>query len=297
MTHPNNTNGRTSAEVPAARWEPLGAIAPRSLADARLQLHHAAQIANSTGISLLPATPDDSHTNFEWLSSVRALATMVVPTARPFRTALRLADITLMILDEGGKPQAQLPLDGLTMGAGFDWLVARVAERGADAARMTMQKHYEIPQHTTSGGAPFALGDGAAFREVERYYANAALLLEDLVARTAGASPIRCWPHHFDLATLTALEPGKTIGAGMSPGDDSYAEPYIYVTPYPYPAVERLGPLPSGHWHTQDWVGAVLPASEIAHETDGEAQRTLATNFIAAADSQCRAVMSSPARR
>ncbi len=291
MTSPINTNGRTTAGVPTTRWEPLGAIAPRSLADARLQLHHAAQIANSVGISLLPPAPDDSHTNFEWLPDPRALASMVVPAARPFRAALRLSDITLMVVDEENKPQAQLPLDGLTMSAGFDWLVARVAERGADAARMTMGKHYEIPAHATAGGAPFSLGDGAAYREIERYYSNAVLLLDDVVERTNGASTVRCWPHHFDIATLISIEPGKTIGIGLSPGDAAYAEPYSYITPFPYPPRETLPELASGHWHTSEWIGAVLPATDLVRETDGEAQRTLATGFISAALAACRTAM------
>src|SRR4051812_30076366 len=39
------------------------------LSDARRQLHHAAQFATAAGISYLPARPDDSHTNLEWLPS------------------------------------------------------------------------------------------------------------------------------------------------------------------------------------------------------------------------------------
>ena len=49
--------------------------------------------------------------------------------------------------------------------------------------------------------------------------------LEGLVAVTPHASEVRCWPHHFDIATLievvgaTGAEPAHTIGAGMGPGD------------------------------------------------------------------------------
>ena len=41
------------------------------------------------------------------------------------------------------------------------------------------------------------------------------------------------------------------IGVGLSPGDTYYAEPYWYVSPYPYPGLEDLPVLDgSGFWHT-----------------------------------------------
>ncbi len=50
----------------------------------------------------------------------------------------------------------------------------------------------------------------------------------------------------------------------MSPGDNEYNEPYFYVAPWPYPTKE----LPDisdtlGHWHENNWIGAVLPYSKI----------------------------------
>ncbi len=35
------------------RWKTLGAVAPSELVDARLQLHHAAQVAASAGVIFL----------------------------------------------------------------------------------------------------------------------------------------------------------------------------------------------------------------------------------------------------
>ena len=51
-----------------------------------------------------------------------------------------------------------------------------------------------------------------------------------------GPSPVRCWPHHFDIATCVALESGdpereRGIGTGLSPGDGTYGQPYFHVNP------------------------------------------------------------------
>ena len=60
----------------------------------------------------------------------------------------------------------------------------------------------------------------------------------------------------------------------MSPGDASYAEPYFYVTVWPYPEKETLTALPVGKWHTDGFIGAILTISDLLasgpHERQGE---------------------------
>ncbi|MEP6692382.1 MAG: hypothetical protein ABJD07_14570 [Gemmatimonadaceae bacterium] len=271
-----------------ADWSPVGAIAPGTLAEARAELHHAAQIANAVGISLLAPRPDDSHTNLEWMPATRSLASELVPAVTPFRAAIRAADLALVLLDETGAPRAQMPLEGATMNEGFAWLVERVRECGADASRMTMHKHYQIPRHALDEGTTFGVGDGVPLRELDRYYGNGDLLLRDLAAREASASPVRCWPHHFDMATLITVRADTTIGVGISPGDESFAEPYFYVSPYPYPPASALPELGQGAWHTTGFTAAVLTATALVRESDGVAQSQLAARFIADAVVACR---------
>src|SRR5207247_497257 len=107
--------------------------------------------------------------------------------------------------------------------------------------------------------------DAAAFEELAGWYGNAAVVLETLRAATPTASEVRCWPHHFDLATLITVAPGQSVGVGMEPGDQYYAEPYFYVNMHPAPDARALPPLHGhGTWHTHEWIGAVLPASRLA---------------------------------
>ena len=93
---------------------------------------------------------------------------------------------------------------------------------------------------------------------------------EELVAGDPAASPVRCWPHHFDVGSLIALdadaepEEARSIGVGFSPGDGSYDQPYFYVTPWPYPDTAALPTLEAGaEWHTGGWTGAVLTADRL----------------------------------
>ena len=140
---------------------------------------------------------------------------------------------------------------------------------------------------------PHAVADGAAFdapaealSELAGWFADADLVLQE-VAQDPQASAVRVWPHHFDIAVLHTLDPelgaeaGRSIGVGMTPGDGGYAEPYLYVTPYPYPEAPDVPELPAGGWHTEGWFGAVLTGSEVTGR--GAQQRATVEGFVDAA--------------
>ena len=268
------------------RWQLLGTVSPTALVDARVQLHHAAQVANAATISLLAPEADDSHTNFEWRDEWSALVARRIPAEQPFHVALRLADLSLGFVNADEPPATAAadvyPLDGRTRDEAFAWVVEQVARAGADAARLTMRRHFRIPGRVPDRAHPFSLGDGAPFRELAAYWSDADTLLRAVARVMPGASAVRCWPHHFDIATLITESdaPRATIGVGMSPGDEQYAEPYLYVSPYPYPEARALPRLELGSWHTHAWVGAVLPASTWVRAGSAAEQRWLAATFV-----------------
>jgi len=280
-----------STSVATSSWTRVGKVRPGALTDARLQLHHAAQIAVSAAISYVAARSDDSHTALTWIAPLRALATEPITATRPFRIAVRVEDLTLLAIDEKGLATRSFALPGHTVAEGQAWLVEALAQFALDPVRFTARKHYTIPPHSVASGAVFSLDSGADLHELSAYWSNAADLLVALAQTTNGAGPVRTWPHHLDIATLIQLPGtvGRTIGVGQSPGDDSYAEPYWYVGPYPYPAVTALPSLAgSGHWHTQGWVGAVLSASDYVSAPD---QRSQVTAFIDSAVGACRQLL------
>ena len=88
----------TTSRMSDARWARVGDLAPDALTDARLQLHHAAQIAVSAGISYLAARPDDSHTALAWSPTQRALLSEKITAVRPFRIGLRVFVVSLSVM-------------------------------------------------------------------------------------------------------------------------------------------------------------------------------------------------------
>jgi hypothetical protein len=262
----------------------------QSLTDARLQLHHAAQLVTATGISYLPAQPDDSHTNLEWIESLRALAGHVIPAPQPFRVIVQPADLSLSLIGEDAQIVASTLLNGLTMDDAADWLRMRISERGADGDRLTLKRHYEIPTHALDDGATFDTKNAAAFAQLDAWYFAGNRALEYVRGSTTGASEIRCWPHHFDIATLIDVSGGRTIGVGLEPGDHYYDEPYFYVnmSPSPKGKAATAALAGGGTWHTSEWIGAVLPGSRL---TADDSPKDQVHAFLDSAVVACRELL------
>jgi hypothetical protein len=263
-------------------------LAPK-LRDARLQTHHAAQFATAAGISFLHHEADDSHTNLEWLSSVGALASHVVAAPRAFRLAVRVSDLTLLVLDADNGVSSSLALHARTIADATTWIRAHLNERGVDGRRYTLSRHYVIPPHPVADGAMFDASDANAFDQLGRWFADAASALEQVRAST-GASDVRCWPHHFDIAVLIDRGGGQTIGVGLEPGDVYYDEPYFYVNMRPEPPAAAVTARLDGNgiWHTHEWIGAVLPGSRLVA---GNGQQSQIDGFLASAIANARSLL------
>ena len=142
---------------------------------------------------------------------------------------------------------------------------------------------YEMPPHAIAqGGAYGGAGLGEALRELAAWFANGRIAIETVRRAMLGhgydAPAPRCWPHHFDLATLTSFPlPRRAttayVGAGLSPGDRYYGEPYFYLSVYPAPDRSALPPLsPLGRWHVEDFTGAVATATTFGATARPEAE-------------------------
>lgn len=247
-------------------WETLGGVDPRQLADARLQLHWMAQTAAAVGKRLLPHQPDYSEQSLQWSAELRALVQTPVEAARPFRAGLRPSPPALLLAGDGDEILRELPLEGRTLEEAYIWMSEHIEGLLGRSLAQLLERPGELPPHPVSTGAPFA-SSAEACAEIARYFADADRLLRQVRDENPGASPVRCWPHHFDIATLIALETGadaetaRSIGVGLSPGDDRFTEPYFYVLPWPAPKGELPELAGGGWWHTEEWTGAVLEAS------------------------------------
>jgi hypothetical protein len=264
-----------------------------SLADVRLECHHAVQLNTRFARGFLPERADDSHTSLTWDSGEQSLRGEAVSTPEgPLTLSLRIADLTMLANSGTG---GTLPLSGKTIGEAKSWLAGLLRERGMEPAPLEKPLHFKLDEHPLLHGAKFSIdGRESSFRQLSDYYHDASLVLQVLADAHAGASPVRCWPHHFDIATLL---PGggprlETIGVGLLPGDQTYADPYFYVSPLPYPS-GVLPALASGFWHTAAWTGAVLSSQSIEAAAAPTEQQRIVEQFIGGALGALRSLSSS----
>ena len=274
-----------STESFSTPWQTLGTVPSSSLPDTRLQLHWAAQVVASFGNAVLETREDDSQSNLGWVDSLGALCSH--STSDGLCAGLRLVDLTLLFLTLNNTIQTEFRLSGQTLQQGFEWLTSTYSKvSGSAPPKPFTLREYEMPFHPVAQDTPFSITNVAPYQELHNWYMNANTAIRKVSPKWTQASPLRCWPHHFDLATLITLDSGKgskdarSVGCGMSPGDGTYNEPYFYVTPWPYPNQEQLSKLPIGFWHTEGWIGAILPGSHLVESSHDNTQAQQVHAFI-----------------
>jgi hypothetical protein len=259
-------------------WKALREVETRRLSEGRLQAHYAIQWLARVARAYIPSQPDDSHTSLRWDHDLDGFTTRALPDHT--RLCLQLTNLTLTL--HGGNSSAaeqSFSLDGRTDLEVRQWLGTHIDMRGHDMKALDAPSPYEVPHHAIARGARYdAAGSADALAMIAACFANAEILLDDvrrqMIERKLSASQVCCWPHHFDLATLAMVptqEPGMDgfVGAGLSPGDEYYNEPYFYVSVYPEPQPEALPALPAlGHWHRHEFTAAILPAHRILAAAD-----------------------------
>lgn len=276
----------------AQEWKVLGAVAPTSLNDARLQVHYAAQSIAAVAMTFSKPLPDDSHRNMGWLPGLEMLAGHHLPSLGGVRIALRPSDLTLHLLGAADEIVGSEPLAGKTLNEAYR-LAGELATFHTEVTYTPLLKpEYELPAHSVGAGQPLRIKSKEPFEELSRWFSDAAMLLSELASATSGASSVRCWPHHFDMATLIALEGDRSIGVGLSPGDGSYREPYWYVSPHPQPEAPAAPALSNGGvWHTKDWFGAVLTGTTVVAEREAPDQLRRCREFLDSALAASRSLL------
>ncbi|MCR9137530.1 MAG: hypothetical protein NXI27_16150 [Alphaproteobacteria bacterium] len=253
---------------------------PELLKDARIMAHNAAQIAALAALANIPARPDYSHTALHWEAASGGFQTGVMDSADgPVLIRVTLAPLAMWLV-RGGETVDMIALNDTDEADCLGWLDVGLTERGLRAASGV--KHpFKLPADVVAITRFKTAGLETGLQLLARWYDLANHQLLTFAAKhsniTPGPSPVYCWPHHFDIATYVSLDAEGTknargIGTGLSPGDQNYGEPYIYINPWPHLDASALPQLPApGHWHTDGFVGAIATASELVTLTDMEA--------------------------
>ena len=254
-------------------WSTLGARPPTTLVRVRTLAHHAAQWVTRAARANLSALPDDRHCALNWKSEYSALFSQPLPAnGADVRIGLCIARFELIIVRDGVRLDTY-PLEGRKEGMTSVWFDSALRALGLKAAS-NVTLPYSISHHGAArSGAPGPGGETEAFAELARWFDAAADVLEEVRAKFVGVrpavSPVYCWPHHFDIATLISCENEDARRVGFSPGDEHYPQPYMYINPWPRLTAGDLPQLPApGHWHTQGFVGAVATGEDILASAD-----------------------------
>jgi hypothetical protein len=238
-------------------WSLLRKPEPTALAAARLLAHRAVQWPARAALANLDPAPDDSHASLTWDPALAAL--LGQPLKGGARAGLHVGVHELVFVK--GKRTETFPMIGRPEGEAGAWLDARLAAEGLKPAT-GIKLPYELPPALFARPAEEAKNLAA----LSAWFAAGAELLEELRKKhkRRKPGPVRCWPHHFDIAFLVPLEEARSIGIGLSPGDEYYAQPYFYLSPDPKPDTGNLPRLPpGGRWHTKNFFGAVAAATDL----------------------------------
>lgn len=243
-----------------------------ALNGARDMAHKAVQIVTKAARANLEAKPDDSHSNLGWNDKFGAFMSQPMPGGNgDLFVGLDIARLKLIVVQED-RLVSYLELASASDIYAGKWLDDQLALSGL-AATSPVSLPYDLP--ASAAGIKTFSTDGLKddLRTLSAWFSLADAKLTEFAASqrqlSPGPSQVRCWPHHFDIATYVGLEDGNAesargIGVGMSPGDESYDQPYFYINPWPLLDASDLPDLPPpGHWHTQGFVGAIATAEKI----------------------------------
>jgi len=271
----------------------------QSLIPAWREAHFAAQAAAEIGKSWGEEQADDSHSSFAWFRGEDGRGLEGVPAvgAKPFVARLKFEGLELSVYDGHARTIADFGLAGHTLADAMQWIDG-VATREMGPRKQDATPAPDLPEHAVGNGAAFT-DDPDGFNDLADLYDATYLMIEKLREGVPAFDHARCWPHHFDLASLAVLatdESGsmtKTVGVGITPPDSVDDAGYWYVSPWARDGVAGSPSYPGlevGRWidRGSGVSMAVLPVTELSGE--GERSEKLA-GFIAQAFNACTGVL------
>ena len=261
-------------------WKTIRKEEVSNLIEARKALHQVVQLVSAFPRKILPADPTDESASLVWSEKLGGLQSNATDDDINVSIALSFVDFKLLIL-QGENLISELSMEGKSVNEGLEWLKSETSKLSQAGDQINLDLPYEIESYDYSQALH---SDVNAIDVYTALFSNSNQILQAGVSKWENAHDVRCWPHHFDLATLIPFqhdengELTKSIGIGMSPGDDGINEPYFYVNIWPNVNYDELSKhsLENGHWNKKGWSGAVLIYTDFVDRD----QKSIVQNFI-----------------
>ncbi|MEO0423577.1 MAG: hypothetical protein AAF184_14665 [Pseudomonadota bacterium] len=238
---------------------------------ARRRLHAASQWLARLAYAFADPREDDSHSALLWREGT--LETDALGTAGP----AQLDAVTLALTLAG----RTVPLADLDERQRHDAVIALLAMAGLDGTRLEVALPWSGEAPDADVEAERALSPKAV-QSLAILYEDASRALTALADASAHASPVRLWPHHFDIATLiTAADPFESVGVGLAPDDEHIDAAYWYVAPWPAAQAASLPPAPAGWRWQRDGFSALVAPREDGHAGGMDAEQLQAVLAMA----------------
>jgi hypothetical protein len=225
-------------------------------------LHQAAQYLASAGISFVDHKEDDSHTNLGWDVKNRRLLTHCF-SAEKYQLSLAVISGSLEWL-KNGKLEDTLKLSESNHLDTLSWIKSQAKERGL--ASYKNELHYDLPYAALSNDHVFRF-DADEVNLITAHWDIGQKAFAEFLADWRYDSPIRIWPHHFDLGFYVRLDKAGTLflGGGLAVPDSLVDDLYFYTNGWKNGDAVKTNSFATidiGEWRS-DWDGATLPASNM----------------------------------
>ncbi|MFT6981459.1 MAG: hypothetical protein ACJAUD_000222 [Crocinitomicaceae bacterium] len=230
------------------------------------QIHLIAQYLSAAGICFLDKKEDDSHTNLGWDAENKRLATHPFGTGN-HQVGLNLASLKLEWLNNG-EATSTIDFQSTTHSEILNWFKMQVEKHSIGAAYQ-YDFHYELPYPSISENDTFIIDPTNSLKFAEEL-STAQTSFETFLSENDLKSPIRVWPHHFDLGIYTQLDSSGSVflAAGLAVADTLVDGLYYYAAGYKDGeeiVTESFSGLDKGDWRS-NWNGATLASEGISVE-------------------------------
>ncbi len=192
--------------------------------EARMVVHHALQIVAAAGATHLDSEPELQRSTVGYEPEEGGFVGRVLGSGCQLGLGGTPPHWRLY---RDGRQRGRLRVAGQTVSTGATW--SRVALRKEGLADTMLElPTWDLPPGPFDAGTVFPPVPFDGYLRLQAWYANSLRVLTRIQTEHGG-SPVRVWPHRFDIATRLDLEGEVSLDVGMSPGSSAIDEPYLYA--------------------------------------------------------------------